>query len=149
VIAFPLKKRMRLDVQYDKEISGRAAAPAGLAVAHRPQARVGVDPGRDLKFDASGFLGATCTVALTTRLVDTPPGALATRTRLGDAENAPRRHDLAATVAGLADLPGRAFLRTGTAAALAGFRLGHRNFPLAAVGRLLELEFQIVAQIGA
>jgi hypothetical protein len=106
-------------VKDHEQISRRTTALAGFAISRGPQTRAGVDAWRNANLLFRRALRASCAIALAAGFIDGAPGTGAARTRLGDAENAARRDDLAATAAELTRLLLGAFLGPGTVAGLA------------------------------
>ena len=76
-------------------------------------------------------------------------GAVAGRAGLLDREEALRHPHLAAAVAAAAGLGLRAGLGAGALAGLAGLHRRHADLRLGAARRVLEREFEVVAQVGA
>ena len=91
---------MRPHVEDDIEVSRGPAAHAAFAVAGRAQSGAGVHARRNAHLDFRGSLAAGGAMTGMARFLDDPAGALATRTGLGNAEDAPRADHLAATAAG-------------------------------------------------
>src|SRR5438552_1724834 len=149
VVAVALKNFVRPDVQDDIKISRRPAPNAALAVAGRAQARACVHARRNLNLDFRGVLASPGAVARAARFFNHASGPVATRTGLGDTENAAGTDDLPASAAGRARLRRRARFRAGAAARLARLQFGDRDLFFAAEHGVLERNLHVVTKVGA
>src|SRR5262249_4092798 len=135
------------DVKDDVEVAGRASAQAGFAVAGRPQARAGVDAGGEAKGDLGGALAPPGATAGFAWVVDGFSGAVALRAGLGNAEDAARGDDLAATAATRANPGPRTAFGSGSVACLTAIKFRDRDLLLGAMGGFLEGDFHVIAQV--
>src|SRR5258708_4471999 len=102
IVGLALKNIVGFDVENDIQIPRRTATPSGFAIAGGAKARTGIHAGGDAQLDFGGKFAAPSAAAGFARLLDDPPGALALRARLRDAEDATRTNNLAASAAGRA-----------------------------------------------
>ena len=149
VVVVALEERVVGDDDDDVEIAGRPALDAVLAFAGQAQALAGGDAGRDLHLEVALLGRAAVAAARLARLGDDAAGAAAVAARLGDGEEALLVADLADAAALRTRLrPGPA-RRARALARRAGLLARDADLRLGALGRGLEGDLEVVAQIGA
>ena len=144
IVLLPNKKVMRPDMNDHVEVTGRATANTGFAVAGAAQPGTIVDAGGDADLDLGALLDATFAGAFPAGVLDDLTGAVAARASGGDLEEPPRMHRLAPPVTGGAGLRLRI---TGHAAPVTlgtGPGSVETDFLLDAGRGFLEVDFQIV-----
>src|SRR5579871_1486864 len=144
-----LEYRVGLDGDLHIEVAGRAAVHPGLAFAAQPDAVAFVDAGRDLDVERLVRLETARPLALRARLGNDLAVAVAGRTGLLDGKEALRHPHLALAAAGRTGLGLRAGLGAGAVAHRALLAGRDANLGFGAVGRLLEGDLEVVAQVGA
>ena len=149
VVVVALEHRVLLEVNLHVEVAGRAAVDAVFAFAGEPDAIALVDAGRNLDRQRLVLLDASDAVAAVAGVGDEAAGAVALGAGLLDREEALLHAHLAVTAAGRAGLRLRARFGAGAVAGLAVFHGRDADLGFRAVCRLLERDFQVVAQVGA
>src|SRR5438105_1146270 len=149
IVVVAREYRMRLDVDLQIEVAGRAAVHARLAFARKAHAVAFVDPGGNPYRERLLQLDPPAARAHRARIGNHAARAVAARAGLGNGERALRDAHLAGAAAGGAGRRVRARPRAGSLAALAGRRAGNADLRVEAVRGLLERDLQVVAQIGA
>ena len=149
VRALALEDRVRLQVDDDVEIAGRAAVHSGLALAGEPDPVVLVDARGDLHRQRLVLLDAPGAVARGTGVGDDLAGPVAGRARLLDREEALRHPHFAAPVARRALLGLRSGFRAAAMARLARLVRGDADLRLGAPRRILQAELEVVPEVGA
>src|SRR5690606_5022672 len=147
--ALALEHRVRLDVDEDVEVARRRAVRAGLALARQADAGAVVDPRGDFDRQRLDLVHPSLAAAGAARLLDDFAVAVAVGARLLDHEEALLRADLALPAAQLAAARRGTRLGARATARLAGDRNLDLDLAGAAVERVLELDLQVVAQVGS
>ena len=104
IVAVALKDVVRFDVKDDVKVAMGSTADAGFAVAGAAQAGAAIDASGNFQLNLRILFAPTGAAANFARAFDDLTSAFAAAAGLGDAENAARHDDLAATAAGGADL---------------------------------------------
>ncbi len=140
---------MLLHANLDIQIAGRAAVAARLALAVQANAIAGIDTRGH--FDGQRFLlpDPALAEAGIAGIGNDLAAAFAARTGLLDGEDGLLHPHLALAVAGVAGFRGGAFGRAGALAGLALAHGGDVNLGLGAEHRLLQIQFEFVAQVCA
>src|ERR1700679_2892422 len=147
--ALALEDGVLADPHLDVQVSGRPAVAARLSLAIQANSVPGIDPGGHR--DGQALLLAHAALAKTgiAGIADDLASALAPRAGLLDREYGLLHAHLPLAVTGIAGLRGGPL---GAPRALAGLALrqrGNLDFGFGAEHRLLEIELEFVAQIGA
>lgn len=152
-LAAPLEVRVLLEEDGDVEVSGMAAAHAGVAGALVDEADAGVDAGGDLDGVVARVAHAALASAGLAGFGDDAALAPAGGAGGDGGEGAEYRvlyvADLAGAVAGAAGLGGGAGFRAGAFAGFAGLGMGQLEGFGRAEGGFLEGDLQVVAQVRA
>jgi hypothetical protein len=149
VVAFALEKRMFLNVQYDVEVARRATMCARFSQSGETYARSVFHTGWDLRIYRPLTQHAAFAFALGTRISNHAAGALTGWTSTGHAEESLLIAHLAAASTRPAGDGSFACGRTRAAAILAGLVAADRNVGFRAEDGFLELQRDILPQIGA
>src|ERR1700679_690981 len=147
--ALALKDGVLADPHLDVQISGRAAVAARLSLAIQADAVPGIDTGGQRDGQALLLAHAALAKAGIAGIADDLASALASRAGLLDREYGLLHAHLSLAVTGIAGLRGGPL---GASRALAGLALRQRGnlyLGFSAEHRLLEIELEFVAQIGA
>jgi hypothetical protein len=149
VIAVALEELVRLDVEYDVEVAGRATETAGFALAGVADAGVLLDAGGDLDQDLVLAGDAGVAAAGGAGCADDRAGAAAHWAGARDGEEALLRTDLAAAAALLAGLGLFAGGGAGATAVGAGLGAADGDLALYAEDGLFKARAHVVLQVAA
>src|SRR6202142_2041390 len=130
------------------EVARRTAVAAGFAFAVQADSVAGINSGRHRHRNRLLLAYAALSVAGVARIADDLAAALASRTRLLNGEDRLLHAHLALPVAGVAGLGRGTLGRAGSLAGLAFGQGGNLDFGLGAEHRPLQIEFELIAQIG-
>src|ERR1035438_3623124 len=149
VVVFAREEGVLFHVQHYVQISGWAAKGADFARSGKANSRSVFDARGDLRVYGSLAQNAAFAFAFWARIGDDAACALAGGTGASDAEESLLIADLTVAVAGAASGGALPWRRTGAATVFAGLVAANRNLGLRAEERLLKLEGQVLAEIGA
>ena len=149
VVAVALEELVVLHEDHHVEIAGRTALGARFAFAGQAQALSGGNPGRNLHRQLARLLNRAAAPAGLAGLGDHLAGAAALAASARHGEEALLKADLAGAAAAWAGGRRGAGRRAGSLAGVAGFLARDLDVRLDALGRLLELDLEVVAEVGA
>ena len=148
VLAVAREQGVGLHRDHHVEIARRAAGDSRLSLAREAQPRAVVDAGRHAHLDALQALDAPRAAAVRTALAHDLAGSGAIVAGTADSEEALLQHHLSAAPAARADFGAGAGTRPASATGLAGAHLRDLDLRLEAREHVVELDFQVVAEVG-
>src|SRR5579883_1550347 len=147
VLLAALEKRVRLHLEEDVKVAGRAAVYPGLPFVGEAEPRAVIHAGRDVDLELALRLAASRAAAGGARIANDLTGAVAGAARAADGDEALLVGDLAAAVTGGAGGGAAAGLRARAVAAVASLHARHLDIGIHAENGFVEGDFEIVADV--